>query len=403
MVVWVGGAGSFIANTGTVTVTLPAFNAGDLAILVVGNDDATDPAYPTPSGWTFRGNTAATNMHSYIFSRVLQVGDVSVSITVPASRTGTAAVGIWRDAVWNSMGSFGIRSGSSNTVTAPGHPTATGARAHIFSDRSVAAAAGEADTLPTALAYGTARYFYPGNTTLGASTGICAVYFADSASGSGANTATLADSSGNAWGLQVDIQGTSGVSHARSADDSLAVLDGLTVSRNMYQSGDSVGLTALPPDVVKALLAHSRSVSDDIGMVESLAVARNIYQPGDNVGLVAQSPNAVKNLVTSGRTVQDSIGLTDSLRVTRNKYQSGDRISISDAGRALRTVETIPSDPMSITGDPAVSRSGPPETGRPKVFIGGVTVSKPAKVYIGGTWVEKPMKRHNGTTWVLVR
>ncbi len=200
---WVGGVGAFRTTSGSLTLTLPAFGVGDLAVLVIGNDAGTDPNYVTPSGWTFRGKTAATNMYSYIYSRVLQTGDVSVSFTLAAG--GNAAIGIWRGVTWGSLGTFGVRSGTVTTVTAPDHATATGMRAHIFSDRSIAAAAGEADTLPTALTYGTARNFYPGDTTLNAAVGVSAVYFADSASGSGANTATLKDSSTNAWGVQVDL------------------------------------------------------------------------------------------------------------------------------------------------------------------------------------------------------
>jgi hypothetical protein len=423
MATWVGGAGAFLANPGTLTVTLPAFQANDLAVLVVGNDDSTDPAYATPSGWTFRAKTAAGNLYSYVFTRVLQAGDVSVVITVPASRTGTAAVGIWRDALWNSIGTFGVRGASATTVAAPDHPTAAGARAHIFSDRSVAAAAGEVDTLPTALTYGTSRYFYPGDTTLNASTGICAVYFVDSASGSGANTATLKDSSGNAWGLQVDIQGASGVSHTRSVTDDIGLTDSLRITRNIYQSGDNVGLTALPPVPVKSSAVNTRLINDDIGFTESLMITRNIYQSGDsvgltellrvdrnryqsgdNVGLVARPPVTAMNVVSTSRTITDNVGITESLLVNRNKYQSGDTIGLTDSGRTLATVETITGNPISITGNPTTSKtSGGAATGRPKAYLAGSWQEKPGKVYVAGTgWVEKPWKWWDGTGWKLI-
>lgn len=201
-VAWVGSAGGYRVTAGDIVVTLPTFAAGDLAVLVAGHDNGTDPAYATPAGWTFRGKTLATNMFSYVWTRVLQAGDSTVTVTVAGS--GTAAVGVWRGATLGTVGAFGVRSGTSTTVTAP-DIAAGGERAHIFSDRSVAANAGEADTLPTALTYGTSRAVYAGNPTLSASTGICAVYFADSATGSGANTATLKDSSTNAWGLQLSL------------------------------------------------------------------------------------------------------------------------------------------------------------------------------------------------------
>lgn len=203
---WVGVGGTYSSAGATLAVPLPSgWQPGDLAIMVVGGDAGTDPNYPTPSGWTFRGKTAATNMFSYVFSRVLQSGDGSAGYTVSGSTS--LAVGVWRDAALGTIGTFGIRSGTSFTASAP-DIAPLGYRAHIWSDRSVAASAGEADALPTALTYGTARGFYGGNPTLSAAVGIDAVFFGDSVPGqSGANTATLIDSSTNAWGLQLDLGG----------------------------------------------------------------------------------------------------------------------------------------------------------------------------------------------------
>lgn len=198
---WVGASGNY-STTGAFTVPLPAgWQPGDLAVLVAGGDSGTDPAFAVPAGWTLRGKTAATNMYSHVWTRVLQAGDTATNINIQ----GTAAMGVWRNATLGTVGTFGIRSGTVFTATAPNIAT-TAYRAHIFSDRSVAATAGEVDTLPTALTYGTARGFYGGNPALSAATGICAVYFCDSSPGqSGANTATLKDSSTNAWGLQIDL------------------------------------------------------------------------------------------------------------------------------------------------------------------------------------------------------
>lgn len=202
MAIWVGSAGHYLTGAGSFVVTLPAFQPGDLAILVGSNDSSIDPNFPTPAGWTYRNKTAAGNLFAYIWTRVLQAGDTSV--TVNAAASGTLAVGIWRDAVFGTIGTFGIRSGSIYTVPAP-DIAATGYRAHIYGDRSIAAAAGEADAF-VSLTYGTARGVYGGNPTLSASAGICAVFFADSLPGqSGVNTATLIDFSGNAWGIQIDL------------------------------------------------------------------------------------------------------------------------------------------------------------------------------------------------------
>lgn len=148
------------------------------------------------------------------------------------------------------------------------------------------------------------------------------------------------------------------------------------------------------------MTAWTRSVADSAGITESLKVTRHTYRPGDPVGIV------------------------DPMRVTGNRYQPGDSVGLSDrppvvgkagsdrvvpgtvgitdAGRAVRTVEST-SSPVTIRDDQIVVKIfASTGVGRPKVNLGSGWQSKPAKVYIGGQWVEKPMKRHNGSTWVPV-
>jgi hypothetical protein len=200
---WVAGTGNYITGgPATCTITFPSVQNNDLAIMVAGIDQGTDLGISTPDGWTFVGKTAATNMYSYVFRKYLTGSETTLGVALPAS--GTVAVGIWRGVSFGSAGSFGVRSVSSNTVTAP-DISGSSNRIHVFSDRTIAANAGEVDVL-NSVTYGSHRYTYGGNPTIGSGLGICAVFFVDSTAGqSGSNTATLSDSGANAWGLQIAV------------------------------------------------------------------------------------------------------------------------------------------------------------------------------------------------------
>lgn len=88
-----------------------------------------------------------------------------------------------------------------------------------------------------------------------------------------------------------------------------------------------------------------------------------------------------------------------------HRYQSEGAVGIFDLGGSREIIEAISDSPVSITGSPAVIKTGSiTVTGRPKAYVGTSWQKKPAKVYIGGQWVEKPMKRwdSSSSTWKAI-
>lgn len=339
MAIWVGSSGNFQTASATLAVNLPAgTQPGDLAFLIASSDSSADPAFGTPSGWTFRTKTAATNMYTYMFTRILQAGDTSVSVAGGAL---TLLVAVWRDATLGTIGTYGIRSGTTFTVTAP-DIVASGYRAHFFGDRSVAATAGEADTAAT-FTYGTSRGFYAGNTALSASSGISAVYFADSNPGqSGANTATVADSSTNAWGIQVDLgAGTAGTNYTRTVNDTIGVTDTRSITIVYRRTlSDSIGTTdTVQPVKTSGGTVLTRTVNDKADLAD---VVRLTIMPAPIQ--VADAGLSIKETVIPVYEVE--IGTSGILSFLED-------ISIDDS-LTVATLRTFSDTGLSVTGIPSV-------------------------------------------------
>lgn len=73
------GSVTYDANAASQTVTKPAGTAtGDVAIMAVGINFTT---VATPTGWTLVGSIVLTNATTFVFSRVIQAGDTTWTLT----------------------------------------------------------------------------------------------------------------------------------------------------------------------------------------------------------------------------------------------------------------------------------------------------------------------------------
>jgi hypothetical protein len=206
---YVATAGAYSATSvASLSITAPAqVAAGDFVIVVV-TSDSSAAFEMSGSGLTnLRASWAATNCYNNIFSG--KVLNVALTVTTPpAGTTSYSAVAHWFrnvDAAAVTCGAVTIRSGTAFTATAAA-VSGTGDKVALFGDRSIAATAGEASTA-LALTWGTVLGTYQGNPTLSATTGIAGHWLVgwSQSDPSSENTATMADSSTNAWGMQINL------------------------------------------------------------------------------------------------------------------------------------------------------------------------------------------------------
>lgn len=329
---WVAGAETYITASGTAVLTVPAAKqAGDLAFLVASTDGGGDPLWSPPAGWTLLGHTAATNMHSYIWTRELDGSETTVSLAHSSSIT--LVMGIWRHATLGVAGAFGIRSGTNFDITAP-DITPTGYKAFLFADRTIDTGGVQPDQI-NSLTYGTVRYSSVGNPANDAGSAISTVYFVDAPPPrGGANTVTMADSSSNAWGLSVELVPKYGVriqnaAHAQSAENvSISQQQNITAQNAAHlQTAGSVTLTQvhnLVPANARSLqaagnvtltqthiltVANARSLqtAGNVALIVNLAVqnARSLQTAGSPT-LVERLPNVVDLIVPPAVHVQSA-------------------------------------------------------------------------------------------------
>jgi hypothetical protein len=196
------------------SIPIPAEVAdGDFGILVISLDPLTSTVI-TVSGWTMvKGQFSAgsANLSSYVFTKIKASGDTTVSITLANTRTGTATAFWLRGfTAITQTGTYGIRSGTIATVTAPGITTTDYAKQLIalFADRS-SSAVGEGDAI-TALSWGQVVAQGDSNPAWGTPTTAIPthwlVMYKQSAIGaSGDNTVTMMDTADGAWGVVMSL------------------------------------------------------------------------------------------------------------------------------------------------------------------------------------------------------
>jgi glycerophosphoryl diester phosphodiesterase len=202
-------AGAFsLSPASSVNITAPPQVAdGDFAVVVVSSDSSavfemsgTGLTHPR-AGW------AAGNCYNNIL--VGTVRSISMTVTTPpGGQTSFTAVAHWFrgvDAAAVTLGTVTPRTASGNDALAVGMPGG-GSKAALFGDRSIAANAGEASTALT-LTWGTVLGTYQGNPTISATSGIAGHWLVGWSQDdpSPDNTAVMADSSGNAWGMQIAL------------------------------------------------------------------------------------------------------------------------------------------------------------------------------------------------------
>ena len=191
----------------TATVTFPTgLQAGDLGFLIWGKDvGGFSGTSPSTSGWTeLLGWTTATNMTVNVYYKYLTTAETSVSWT----EAGTYGYTFFRGAdtaVAPTVGTPWIRTVSDYIIHLADHTVSAGwYRLGLGADRTINTGGTQPDEV-LSQDYGTVLYETVGNPTSGSGLDIVTSYWLDMTDGSGENLLTMADTAGNALGMQIAI------------------------------------------------------------------------------------------------------------------------------------------------------------------------------------------------------
>lgn len=179
---------SVSAYTGSITYTFPGgTTAGDLAIVLVSNENSVFCNSNFPSGWTSQIANAVTFLAACVCSKVLTSSDIStgsVTVTVPGGFPGTFAIVIFIGGTGGVREVDGTANGSgatSRTVTTSSAVTSSDTAIYFGSGRASVAVTCNKGTLVAQVNNGVAGVLYTGTATAGASTAT----FSYSSAGSG--------------------------------------------------------------------------------------------------------------------------------------------------------------------------------------------------------------------------
>jgi hypothetical protein len=193
---------------GDFSIVVPgAVQTGDIGFILTGRDDSAAITATSPSGWTQIGTDyVAGNSNWRLLYRVRQAGDPA-TVAFGAGISGTVVAFWYRNATLGAIGTWWKRTATVNTLSAP-KLTRTSAKSLILAiggDRAIAATAGEVGYASVTGATYARRY--DGNPTLNAGTQICGSIYAEISPTSLESdvTFTMNDSSGNGFGLQIEL------------------------------------------------------------------------------------------------------------------------------------------------------------------------------------------------------
>lgn len=110
--------GHNLAGSGDLVITLPTFVAGDLAILIVVLADET-ASLTTPTGWTAVSSQADATQKMWVYYRVLQGGDTTVTAESGAAASRGVAIVLRGQAVAG-VYAAAYNTGADGTPTNPG-------------------------------------------------------------------------------------------------------------------------------------------------------------------------------------------------------------------------------------------------------------------------------------------
>lgn len=194
-------------TTFTNKVTVPSeVQEGDLGFLIVGRDDGNGISIPTPAGWTILHSQVATNSSWRIYSKIYTPDDGD-QYNVQYSAGMTTYAFWYRNAVLGPVGTAQKRSTTVTTIVCP-QLNRTNSKSILLAigcDRSINSTEGEKGYASVA----NATYVdnSDGNPTLGVGTHITQVWLSQIGQSAAAATVTwtLNDSSGNAFGIQIEL------------------------------------------------------------------------------------------------------------------------------------------------------------------------------------------------------
>lgn len=225
-------------STSSAKVNIPAeVQEGDLGFIVVGRDDGNGISISTPAGWDIVHSQVASNSSWRIYSRKYVATDGNqVNVQFIAGMTVYA---FWyRNANLGPVGTPQVRSASSALCVCPSitRTDPNSAIIAIAGERSIASTSGE--TGYTSVTNSTYKGNSNGNPTLGAGTYITQVWLSEIASGQAEAivTWTIKDSSGNGFGLQIEL--LPNVEFLSRADSELERLQAVTGKGLPYTVAD---------------------------------------------------------------------------------------------------------------------------------------------------------------------
>lgn len=218
---WVSASNTYVTVPGTV-------QTGDRWIMVAGRDEGNPVGGTPPAGsTTILSELVAGNSCWSIYSGTHN-GETTLNLT-GMSTSATLVVVWYRDAALGAIGTPWVRSSSAATLTCPSI-TRLNAGSTILclgGDRSTASTAGE--TGYASVSGATFRTALQGNPTLGSAAQICASWWSEKSGTdpTGDVTWTLNDSSGNGFGIQVELVGST-IPVSNNSNATITVWDGTT-------------------------------------------------------------------------------------------------------------------------------------------------------------------------------